>query len=64
MCTWAKSLLRATPWLGSSVQGSPGKILEWVAMPYSRGSSFPSDDCHLNPNKWLGKTIVLVVKFL
>ena len=30
-------------------------------MPSSRGSSPLSDACHLNPNRWLGKTVALIV---
>ena len=35
--------------LGSSVHGNfPGKILEWVAMPSSRGSSQPRDQTQVS----------------
>ena len=34
--------------LGSSVHGIlPARILEWVAMPFSRGSSWPRDPTHI-----------------
>ena len=42
-----------TPWdcslPGSSVQGVlPARILDWVAMPFSSGSSWPKDRTHVS----------------
>ena len=47
---------------GSSVHGIlQARILEWVAMPFSRGSSQPRDLCYLEPPGKLRKTGVSFV---
>ena len=52
----------ATPWTvappGSSVQGIlQARILEWVAMPSSRGSSRPGDQTHVSYVCCLGRQV-------
>ena len=56
-CVRAQSCFFATPWTvcppGSSVHGIlQAKILEWVAMPSSRGSSQPRDRTHISCTSW------------
>ena len=42
-----------TPWSGSSVYGIlKARILDWVAMPSSRGSLWPKDQTH---GSWIDK---------
>ena len=57
LCLCAQSLSHvwvfATPWIvacqGSSVHGiSQARILEWVAISFSRGSSLPKDQTHVS----------------
>ena len=41
---------------GSSVHGIfQARILEWVAMPFSKGSSPPRDQTHFSQVSWLGR---------
>ena len=52
-----------TPWTvtppGSSVHGiSQARILEWVAISFSRGSSEPRDPTHVPGNSYTGKQIL------
>ena len=54
--------LFSTPWTaacpGSSVHGiSQARILEWVAISYSRGSSWPRDEIHVSDITGIGKWI-------
>ena len=43
---------------GSSVHGiSQARILEWVAISYSRGSSWPRDWTHVSWCSWIGRWI-------
>ena len=56
-CVW----LFATPWgcspQGFSVHGiSQARILEWVAISYSRGSSWPKDQTHVSLSPVLTRT--------
>ena len=45
--------------LGSSIHGdSPAKILEWVAVPSSRGSSWPRDQTHISHVSCTGRWVV------
>ena len=45
---------------GSSVHGIfQARILEWVAMPSSRGSSWPSDRTHVSYVSWIGRRVLL-----
>ena len=44
---------------GSFVHGdSPGWILEWIAMPSSRGSSQPRDGTHISYVSWIGRHVL------
>ena len=45
--------------LGSSVQGVlQARILEWVAMPSSRGSSQPKDQTHISYSSCIGRWVL------
>ena len=45
---------------GSSVHGiSQARILEWVAISYSRGSSQPRDGTHISCISCIGKRMIL-----
>ena len=44
---------------GSTVHGIlQARILEWVAMPYFRGSSQPRDQTHVSYVSWTGNWIL------
>ena len=56
-CVHAQSCFFATPWTvclpGSSVHAIlQARILEWVAMPSSRGSSQPRDRTRISCASW------------
>ena len=45
--------------LGSSVQGIlQARILEWVAMPSSKGSSWPRDQTHFSYVSYIGRCVL------
>ena len=45
---------------GSSVHGMlQARILEWLAMPFSRGSSGPRDGTHISYVSCIGKQVLL-----
>ena len=47
---------------GSSVHGIPQvRILEWVAMPSSRGSSRPTDQTHVSYVSCIGRQVLLLL---
>ena len=44
---------------GSSIHGIfPARILEWVAMPFSRGSSWPRDRTHVSYVSCMGRLVL------
>ena len=57
--------LFATPWTapGSSVHGVfQARVLEWVAISYSRGSSWPRDCTHVSCISYLSKGILYYLR--
>ena len=44
---------------GSSVHGTlQARILEWVAMPFSRGPSLPKDQTQISHVSWTGRQVL------
>ena len=66
MCAQSCPTLLTTPWTpwtvtppGSSVHGiSQARILEWVAISFSRESSEPRDPTHVSGNSYTGRRIL------
>ena len=67
MCTCAcvlshfsRALLFATPWtVALQVRGIlQGRILEWVAIPFSRGSSQPKDPTRVSYVTYIGRRVL------
>ena len=57
LCLTLCDLMECSP-PGSSVYGIlQARILEWVAIPFSRGSSPPRDWTHVSCDFWLGRQI-------